>query len=389
MSLDSNLSRPVENMRRDGIAVSQKKFITFGPLSVESGTVLPGVTVAYETFGTFNGKNAVLIEHALTGDSHVAGPSSAVQSRGWWDELVGPGKSVDTNNWFVVCANVLGGCQGTTGPSSLHPADGSPWGSRWPRITVRDQVSLEVMLADALGIDQFAAILGGSMGGMRTLEWLAMHPERVGSALLLATAARASADQIGTQTLQIASITNDSQWHNGDYHNRGDGLGPTRGLAIARQIAHLTYRTSKELDERFGLDPQNDENPYGPGIPGRDETAGRFAVQSYLDHHGSKLVERFDAGSYVSLSDAMNTHDLSRGRASIQEVLGNISVPIVVGGISTDRLYPLQQQAELAELLPGAQPLTVIDSVFGHDGFLIEVEQVGALVQNTLDLARK
>jgi homoserine O-acetyltransferase len=389
MSLDSNVSRPVENMRRDGTAVSQKKFLRLGPLMLEAGTILPEVTVAYETFGTFTGTNAVLVEHALTGDSHVAGPSSATQSRGWWDELVGPGKSVDTDEWFVVCANVLGGCQGTAGPSSPHPVDGSPWGSRWPRITVRDQVSLEVLLADALGIDKFAAILGGSMGGMRTLEWLVMHPERVGSALLLATSARASADQIGTQTVQIAAITNDSQWHNGNYATLGDGFGPMRGLAIARQIAHLTYRTEKELDERFGLDAQSDENPYGPAMPGRDVNAGRFAVQSYLDHHGRKLVARFDAGSYVSLSDAMNTHDISRGRGSIPEVLGNISVPVVVGGIATDRLYPLHQQAELAELLPGAKDLTVIDSIFGHDGFLIEVEQVGALVETTLDLARK
>ena len=389
MSIDSNLSRPVEQVWRDGIAVSQKQYITLGPLTLESGFQLPEVTVAYETYGSFTGSNAVLVQHALTGDSHVAGVSPTSDQRGWWDALVGPAKSVDTQEWFVVCANVLGGCQGTTGPSTPHPEDGLPWGSRWPRITVRDQVALEVLLADALGISKFAAILGGSMGGMRTLEWLVGYPERVGSALLLATSAQASADQIGTQTIQIAAITNDADWQDGNYYNVGDGRGPWRGLAIARQIAHLTYRTEAELAQRFGLDPQMNENPYGSAIVGRDVGAGRFAVQSYLEHHGNKLVARFDAGSYISLSDVMNTHDIARGRGSVEEVLGRIGAPVVVGGITTDRLYPVSQQELLARLIPGAAPLQVIESVFGHDGFLIEVEQVGRLVESTLALARQ
>lgn len=389
MSIDSNLSRPVEQVWRDGIAVSQKQYITLGPLTLESGFQLPEVTVAYETYGSFTGSNAVLVQHALTGDSHVAGVSPTSDQRGWWDALVGPAKSVDTQEWFVVCANVLGGCQGTTGPSTPHPEDGLPWGSRWPRITVRDQVALEALLADALGISKFAAILGGSMGGMRTLEWLVGYPERVGSALLLATSAQASADQIGTQTIQIAAITNDADWQDGNYYNVGDGRGPRRGLAIARQIAHLTYRTEAELAQRFGLDPQMNENPYGSAIVGRDVGAGRFAVQSYLEHHGNKLVARFDAGSYISLSDVMNTHDIARGRGSVEEVLGRIGAPVVVGGITTDRLYPVSQQELLARLIPGAAPLQVIESVFGHDGFLIEVEQVGRLVESTLALARQ
>jgi homoserine O-acetyltransferase len=389
MSIDSNLSRPVEQVWRDGIAVSQKQYITLGPLTLESGFQLPEVTVAYETYGSFTGSNAVLVQHALTGDSHVAGVSPTSDQRGWWDALVGPAKSVDTQEWFVVCANVLGGCQGTTGPSTPHPEDGLPWGSRWPRITVRDQVALEVLLADALGISKFAAILGGSMGGMRTLEWLVGYPERVGSALLLATSAQASADQIGTQTIQIAAITNDPDWQDGNYYNVDDGRGPRRGLAIARQIAHLTYRTEAELAQRFGLDPQMNENPYGSAIVGRDVGAGRFAVQSYLEHHGNKLVARFDAGSYISLSDVMNTHDIARGRGSVEEVLGRIGAPVVVGGITTDRLYPVSQQELLARLIPGAAPLQVIESVFGHDGFLIEVEQVGRLVESTLALARQ
>jgi len=389
MAFDSNLGRPVDQFRRDGIAVSQKQFLSVGPLTLESGFVLPDVVVAYESYGTFTGDNTVLIEHALTGDSHVSGPGSESDQPGWWDELVGPGKSVDTNEWFVICANVLGGCQGTTGPSSLNPHDDLPWGSRWPRITVRDQVSLEALLADALGIAKFAAILGGSMGGMRALEWLVMFPQRVSSALLLATTARASADQIGTQTVQISAITNDPNWQDGNYYCAGDTEGPQRGLALARQIAHLTYRTEEELSLRFGLSAQADEDPYGTAIVGRDQGAGRFAVQSYLEHHGNKLVARFDAGSYVSLTDVMNTHDISRGRGTLEHVLSQVIHPVVVGGIATDRLYPISQQAELAKLLPGAGPLQTIDSVFGHDGFLIETEHVGRLVQETLKFARK
>jgi homoserine O-acetyltransferase len=388
MAFDSNSSRPVNQVWRDGLAVSQRRSISVGPLTLESGFVLPDVVVAYETYGTFTGDNAVLIEHALTGDSHVSGLGAESDQPGWWDELVGPGKSVDTNEWFVICANVLGGCQGTTGPSSLNPIDELPWGDRWPRITVRDQVALEALLVDALDISKLAAILGGSMGGMRALEWLIMHPERVGSALLLATTAQASADQIGTQTVQISAITNDPQWHDGNYHAQGDGLGPQRGLAIARQIAHLSYRTEVELAQRFGLSAQADEDPYGNAIFGLHPGAGRFAVQSYLEHHGDKLVRRFDAGSYVSLTDVMNTHDVSRGRDSLQNVLAHISVPVVVGGIATDRLYPISQQAQLAELIPTAQGLETIESIFGHDGFLIEVSQVGELVEKTLRLAR-
>ena len=373
---------------RDGLAVSQRQYINLGTVVLESGVSIGDITVAYQTYGTYTGNNAVLVEHALTGDSHVSGVLAETDQLGWWDALVGPGKTVDTREWFVVCANVLGGCQGTTGPASPHPVDGLPWGSRWPRISVRDQVAVEVMLTDALAIDTYAAILGGSMGGMRALEWLVTYPSRVRSALLLATSAQASADQIGTQSVQIAAITNDPLWLEGDYYSTTNGHGPQRGLALARQIAHLSYRTEHELATRFGLSAQGDENPYQQDIYGRHTDAGRFAVQSYLEHHGDKLVARFDAGSYVCLTDVMNTHDIARGRGTVAEVLGGIQVPVVVGGIDSDRLYPIHQQALLAELIPTAGDLEVIKSDFGHDGFLIEVEQVGALLSNTLAAAR-
>lgn len=374
---------------REGDHPGERRFAEFGPLTLELGGSLPHVRVAYETWGRLNAdrSNAVLLLHALTGDAHAVGEAGPGQATpGWWADVVGPGRALDTDRWFVLCANVLGGCQGTTGPSSLAP-DGRPWGSRWPRVTVRDQVEVERRLADHLGIPRFAAVMGGSMGGMRALEWAVAHPDRVASALVLASCAAATADQIGTQTAQIHAITSDPHWRGGDYHDAGHGEGPHVGLGIARRFAHLTYRTEDELDLRFGREAQEGEDPHTPALPGRHAPAGRFAVQSYLDHHADKLARRFDAGTYVCLSDAMNTHDLGRGRGGVDHALASIRIPMVVGGIDTDRLYPLRLQQQIADAVPTADPLHVIASPYGHDGFLIESEAVGALVRRTLDLA--
>ncbi|GAA0220429.1 homoserine O-acetyltransferase [Cryptosporangium japonicum] len=301
----------------------------------------------------------MLILHALTGDSNVAGEG------GWWRGLVGPGLAVDTDRWWVVAPNVLGGCRGSTGPSSTAP-DGKPWGSRWPRVTIRDQVAAEAALASELGVAAWAAVLGGSMGGMRALEWAVSYPARVRRLLLLATTAAASADQIAWASPQLHAIRSDPAWQGGDYH---PGPGPVAGLGIARRIAHVTYRSEPELAARFGRTRQDD---------------GRFAVESYLDHHADKLVRRFDAGSYVTLTEGMNGHDVSRDRGSLADALSRVIARTVVAGVSSDRLYPLAQQQELADGIPGAGELRVIDSPYGHDGFLIEVEQVGALVSELL-----
>jgi homoserine O-acetyltransferase/O-succinyltransferase len=245
---------------------------------------------------------------------------------------------------------------------------------------VADQVAAERRFADALGVERWAAVIGGSMGGMRALEWEVSAPDRVASALVLAVGAAASADQIATQTVQNLAITSDPGWHGGDYHSAAPGAGPTTGLGIARRVAHLTYRSESELQQRFGNDAQPGEDPL------RD---GRYAVQSYLDHQADKLAHRFDAGSYVALTDAMTTWDVGRGRGGIDAALRSIEVPTVVGGIDTDRLYPLHQQREIAELVPGCvDGLRVVSSEFGHDGFLVEREQVFELVAETLELAR-
>jgi homoserine O-acetyltransferase len=352
--------------------------VDIGPLRLESGVVLPDVSIAVQRWGELspNRDNVVVALHALTGDSHLTGPAGPGHpTPGWWDGVAGPGAPIDTNRWCAVATNVLGGCRGSTGPSSLA-RDGKPWGSRFPIITVRDQVNADVAALAALGITDVAALVGGSMGGARALEWMVGYPERVRAALVLAVGARATADQIGTQSTQIAAIKADPNWQGGDYH--GTGRNPDVGLQLARRFAHLTYRGEVELDNRFGNDGQDDEDTL---------TGGRYAVQSYLEYQGAKLVERFDAGSYVTLTETLSNHDVGRGRGGVAAALGSCPVPTVVGGITSDRLYPLRLQQELAGLLPNCSGLNVVDSIYGHDGFLVETEAVGELIRQTLDLA--
>ncbi len=317
---------------------------------------LPDLSIAYETWGELNAdrSNAVLVLHALTGDSHVAGPvEPGHPTPGWWDGLVGPGRALDPGRWFVVAPNVLGGCQGTTGPWATAP-DGRPWGARFPRIAVRDQVAAEVLLADALGVDAWAAVLGGSMGGMRALEWAVSEPDRVRALLVLAAPAASTAEHIALASAQLHAIR----------------LDPVGGLGVARRIAHLSYRSEPELAARFGREVRED---------------GRFQVESYLDHHAAKLVRRFDPASYVTLTEAMNGHDVGRGRGGVRTALRRVTARTLVAGIDSDRLYPLRQQAEIADAVPSAGDLRVVTSPCGHDAFLIEVDQVSELVAELLD----
>ena len=374
---------PATGAWRPGDPAGRRQFVTLfaepeRPLRLEFGGTLSPVVVAYETWGELDRAktNAVLVAHALTGDSHAAGPAEpGHRYPGWWDHSIGPGKDMDTNRWFVVCPNVLGGCQGTTGPASAAP-DGRPYGSRFPRITIRDQVAVEAALADALGIDRWAAVIGGSMGGMRALEWAVGYPDRLERAVVVACGAAASAEQIGLCAVQNEAIRADPGFRGGDYYDAAPGEGPHRGMGLARRIGHLSYRSEPELDVRFGRAPQ----------PGEDAFAGgRYAVESYLDHHADKLARRFDAGSYVVLSEAMNHHDVGRGRGGLAAALGRVRCRAAVAGIDSDRLYPLRLQRELAELLPGRPELTVISSLHGHDSFLIESEAVGAFIRKALE----
>jgi homoserine O-acetyltransferase/O-succinyltransferase len=352
--------------------------VDIGSLRLESGVVIDDVFIAVQRWGELSPArdNVVVVLHALTGDSHVTGPAGPGHpTPGWWDGVAGPGAPIDTNRWCAIATNVLGGCRGSTGPSS--PAgDGKPWGSRFPQITMRDQVAADIAALDALRISRVGAVVGGSMGGARALEWVVGHPDRVRAGLLLAVSARSTADLIGTQTTQIAAIKADPNWQGGDYYDTGRT--PDAGLKIARRFAHLTYRGEAELDARFANMSQGDEDP---------AAGGRYAVESYLEYQGEKLLTRFDAGSYVTLTDALNSHDVGRGRGGVAAALRTCPVPVVVGGITSDRLYPLRLQEELADLLPGCQGLCVVESEYGHDGFLLETEAVGELIRQTLKLA--
>jgi homoserine O-acetyltransferase len=366
---------------REGDEPGNRQFVTLrgrdqGGFHFEAGGSLASVTVAYETWGTLNstGSNAVLVEHALTGDSHVTGASGPGHlTKGWWDGIVGDGLAIDTGTYFVVCPNVLGGSQGTTGPSSLDEA-GRHYGSRFPTITIRDQVDVEEALADHLGIAKWHAVVGGSMGGMRVLEWAVGSPSRVDHAVALAVGTASTADEVALSSLQIRAIRLDPLYQGGDYYDTGSG--PFEGLSLARGIGHFTYRTSEEFDLRFGRDYQEGEDPL---------KGGRYAIESYLEYHGDKLGRRFDPNSYIVLSEAMNHHDVGRGRGGVKEALGAITSSVTVISIESDRLYPPKLQEELVDLIPNARPLQSVKSNVGHDGFLLETAQISKLIETSLN----
>jgi len=369
-------SRP-DGAWRDGDPVGRRQFADIGDVELERGGVVPDVRIAYETWGRLNEArdNVILVEHALTGDSHVVGEAGdGHASPGWWNSLIGPGRTVDPDEWFVIASNVLGGCQGSTGPSS-PAADGQAWGSRFPYVTVRDQVAAERSLLDQLGIRRLAAVVGGSMGGMRAIEWAVTHHDDVDRCIILASTAYATADQIAWCQPQLLAIRNDPDFAGGDYY-AGERR-PDTGLGLARRIAHITYRTETELDDRFGRDAQLGEDPLRAG------DRGRFAVESYLDHHAGKLARRFDANSYVVLTEAMNSHDVGRDRGGVEAALSRVSADCTVVSVDTDRLYPPRLSDDLHSALPRSRR-EHITSAFGHDGFLIEEDQVGDIVRAAL-----
>lgn len=366
---------PVSGAWRDGDPVGNRQFVNIGEVVTEHGDRIPQVRIAYETFGTLNeaGDNAVLVAHALTGDSHLigdAGPGHPTD--GWWSDVVGPGKPLDTDRWFIVAPNVLGGCQGTTGPASLNH-DYKEWGSRFPFLTIRDQVVAMEALSRAIGVTEWQAVIGGSMGGMHALEYAIMFPDQVRRLAVIAAPPVTTADQIGLNLVQLEAIRSDPAFRDGNYYDADAGNGPHHGLATARRMALLNYRSFTELNDRFGRAWQSARSPLGDG--------GRYAVESYLDFHGNKFTRRFDANSYVTLVQAMNSHDVGRGRGGVVDALATITVPTLVIGIPSDRLFTLDGQEIIAREVPGnidGDVPSILDSEFGHDSFLIEHERVGA-----------
>ena len=372
---------PASGAWRVGDPPGDRSFVSIGTLDLERGSSLPAVTIAYETWGELNaaGDNAVLVLHALTGDSHLVGPAGPGHpTAGWWSGIVGPGKTLDPARWFIVAPNMLGGCQGSTGPATVAP-DGAEWGSRFPYLTIRDQVAAQRALTTELGVRSWALVVGGSMGGMQVLEWGISHPDRVERIAMLATPPATSADQIALNSVQVEAIRMDPAFAAGDYYDAEDGEGPHRGLGLARRMALLTYRSPVELDDRFGRSWQSGVTPLGG--------EGVFAVESYLGFHGNKFTRRFDANSYIALVNAMSSHDVGRDRGGVAAALARATVPALVLGIDTDRLYPVAGQRVIARHLPenidGDEPL-VISSPFGHDAFLIEHELVGAELERLL-----
>lgn len=376
---------PATGAWREGDLLGERRQLSFGdrPFALEGGGVVLDVTIAYETWGTLNesGSNAVLVCHALTGDSHASGPLLPGHPQaGWWDGIIGPGKALDTDRWLVVCVNVLGGCQGTTGPASAHPDDGKPWGSRFPVVSVRDWVRTQAAVADHLGVRRWHSVIGGSMGGMQALEWGVMYPERVGSIVPIATALAASAQQIAWWSTGRRVIRLDPRWRQGDYYDAAPGDGPHESLSVARMVSQITFRSDDVFTRRFGREVVEPLDGFS--------LWQRFEVERYLEYQGDKLVRRFDANSYLLLTKAMDLHDLGRGRGGVEAAVKRLRAPVLAIGVVSDILYPLYQSHEIAAAVRaagGAARAVELDSPHGHDAFLIEIDQVGLPLAAFLD----
>jgi homoserine O-acetyltransferase len=353
-------------------------------LTLATGARLGPIRVAYETYGQLSAErdNAIFVCHALTGDAHVAGLHSATSRKpGWWDELVGPGKGLDTNRYFVICANVLGGCQGTTGPNGVDPATGKPFGSRFPFLTVGDFVQVHSALVRHLGIEKLLAIIGGSLGGMQVLEWAARFPDQIRAAVCLASAARLTAQGIAFNCVGRRAIVTDPNFHNGDYYDQP--IGPNHGLGLARMVAHITYLSEASIEKKFGRRLQHGDH-FAYELLHETE----FQVESYLHHQGSRFVERFDANSYLYLTRAMDYFDLAESHGSIETALGRTAARFLITSYTTDWLFPTVQSRELVDALVAARrhvSYVELTSPYGHDSFLLEVEPLEELLQPFLE----
>ena len=371
------------------VGIVQTQFVRlFEPpsmLTLESGFQLGPINVAYETYGELSADrdNAIFVCHALTGDAHVAGKHSADSRKsGWWDGLVGPGRALDTSKYFIICANVLGGCQGTTGPSCPHPETGQPYGLRFPFITVGDIVEVHVALVKKLGIDKLLAIVGGSLGGMQVLDWVARYPDMIRSAVCLASAGKLSAQGIAFNAVGRRAITTDPQFQNGDYYGldplKYGEVGPRAGLALARMVAHITYLSEASIERKFGRDLQHSDHL---AYDLHSET--EFKIESYLHYQGKRFIERFDANSYLYLTRAMDYFDLAQRYGSLRNALGQTEARFLITSYHSDWLFPSSQSREIVSaLLETHRHVTYLEleSVFGHDSFLLEIQQLEELV---------
>jgi homoserine O-acetyltransferase len=349
-------------------------------LPLDCGKKLRGVNIRYETYGELNSRksNAVLILHALSGDAHVAGYHSAGDKKpGWWDCMVGPGKHLDTNKYFVVCGNVIGGCSGSTGPRSINPDTGKRYNLDFPVITIADMVRAQARLSDHLGIEKWLTITGGSMGGMQAIQWAVDYPERIGSVMAIATTSRISPQGIAFNWVGREAIMGDPNWSGGAYEDNV----PEKGLSIARMLGHITYLSDESMDHKFGRQLQeSDEYSF--------DFSRNFAVESYLQYQGRRFVERFDPNSYLYITRAIDYFDVSaRFGGDLSKAFGGVKCPFLVVSFSSDWLFPPYQSTEIVKaLLANNIDVTSceIQSSYGHDAFLLEVEALGSLIRDFL-----
>ncbi|MDD4870562.1 MAG: homoserine O-acetyltransferase, partial [Kiritimatiellae bacterium] len=350
-----------------------------GGLKLENGGILPELNVAYETYGALSSTkdNVIFICHALSGDAHVAGyhDSSKKNVAGWWDEMVGPGKGIDTNHYLVICANILGGCKGTTGPSSINPKTGKPYGSAFPKITISDMVDVHRLLVKQLGIDHLAAVIGGSLGGMQALDWTIRHPEMIDRCICIASATSLSAQALAFDIVGRDSITSDPDWQGGDYY--GTGHPPHRGLSQARKIGHITYLSPEMMTKKFGREKHNNGDT-------DSSFSTDFQVESYLDHQGDKFVDRFDANSYLHITSAIDEYDLTERFGSLEKAFGPIKGKVLVVALSSDWLFPPEQSVEIANaLLHVGKKVSYcnLQAPHGHDAFLVDIKHLSEVMR--------
>ncbi|MCC6589532.1 MAG: homoserine O-acetyltransferase [Bryobacterales bacterium] len=363
--------------------IIETQSVRFDSFTVETGATLAPVDVAYQTYGQLNDdrSNAILILHAFSGDAHAAGISRDGKP-GWWDNMIGPGKGFDTDKYFVISSNVIGGCKGTTGPSSINPATGQPYAMTFPGITIRDMVRLQCKLIDYLGISKLLAVAGGSMGGMQALEWAVTFPDRTAACLPIASTARHSAMQIAFNEVGRQAVMADPDWNAGNYYGTKP---PGRGLSVARMVGHITYMSDESMREKFGRKLRERE------VPSYDFSAD-FEVESYLRYRGSQFVDRFDANSYLYITKAMDYFDLSLGYPSLATSLERAQCRFLVISFTSDWLYPTYQSLETVNALRSRNrdvAYCELPSNYGHDAFLVEVGEQTELVRGFLSQTLK
>ncbi|MGA3290115.1 MAG: homoserine O-acetyltransferase [Candidatus Bathyarchaeia archaeon] len=358
---------------------SEIQTFTFGyppaELILESGEKLGPITLAFETYGELIAQksNAILVLHALSGDAHAAGAD------GWWDSLIGPGKGLDTNKYFVICSNVIGGCRGSTGPSSINPKTCKPYSTDFPIVSIGDMVNAQARLIDHLGIEKLLAVIGGSMGGMQALQWMVSYPERIQSAIPIATTLKHTPQQIAFNEVGRQAIMADPDWKNGHYYS---SKVPAKGLAVARMIGHITYMSDASMAEKFGRRLKEDKEPFKFGA--------EFEVEGYLHYRGDNFVKRFDANSYLYITKAIDYFNILNGNKNLGNIFRGLKAKVLVISFKSDWLYPSYQSQEIVKACKLAEVDTTyceINSTYGHDAFLLETEQETQLIKHFLNTA--